>query len=105
MKILLWSDDLMSRVRIESRWKAAGAQLLKRDSAETPDLIAVDLTARDAAGHIRKLREQFPATDILAFGPHVDAEGFRAAKAAGASECVARGSAVERVLGRLGKSG
>jgi hypothetical protein len=104
MKILLWSDDLMSRVRIESRWKAAGAQLLKRDTAETPDLIAVDLTARDAAGHIRKLRGLFPATDILAFGPHVDAEGFHAAKAAGASECVARGSAVERVLGRLGKS-
>ena len=105
MKILLWSDDLMSRVRIESRWKAAGAQLLKRASAETPDLIVVDLTARDAAGHIRRLREQCPATEILAFGPHVDAEGFRAAKAAGASECVARGSAVERVLGRLGKSG
>jgi DNA-binding NarL/FixJ family response regulator len=95
----------MSRVRIESRWKAAGAQLLKRDSTETPDLIVVDLTARDAAGHIHKLRGQFPATDILAFGPHVDAEGFRAARAAGASECVARGSAVERVLGRLGKSG
>jgi DNA-binding NarL/FixJ family response regulator len=105
MKILLWSDDLMSRVRTESRWKAAGAQLLKRDSTDTPDLIVVDLTARDAAGQIRKLRGQFPATDILAFGPHVDAEGFRAAKAAGASECVARGSAVERVLGRLGKSG
>lgn len=105
MKILLWSDDLMSRVRIESRWKAAGAQLLKRDSTETPDLIVVDLTARDAAGQIRRLHEQFPATDILAFGPHVDAEGFRAAKAAGASECVARGSAVERVLGRLGKGG
>jgi DNA-binding NarL/FixJ family response regulator len=103
MKILLWSDDLMSRVRIESRWKAAGAELLKRDSADTPDLVVVDLTARDAAGHIRKLREQFPATDILAFGPHVDAEGFRAAKAAGASECVARGSAVERVLKWLGQ--
>lgn len=52
MKILLWSDDLMSRVRIESRWKAAGAQMLRRDSAETPELIVVDLTARDAAGHI-----------------------------------------------------
>jgi DNA-binding NarL/FixJ family response regulator len=103
MKILLWSDDLMSRVRIESRWKAAGAQLLKRDSAETPDLIVIDLTARDAAGRIRELRQRFPGTDILVFGPHVDAEGFRAAKAAGASECVARGSAVERVLKRLGQ--
>src|SRR3989344_8083267 len=105
MKILLGSDDLMSRVRIESHWKAAGAQLLRRDSSETPDLIVVDLTARDAAGHIRKLREQFPTTDILAFGPHVDAEGFRAAMAAGASECVACGAAAVGVLGRLGKSG
>ena len=61
MKILLWSDDLMSRVRIESRWKAAG--------------------------------------------PHVDADVFREAKAAGASEYVARGSAVERVLERLGNGG
>jgi len=103
MNILLWSDDLMSRVRIESRWKAAGAQLIKKDSAEAPDLIVVDLTARDAAGHIRRLRAQYPATDILAFGPHVDGDAFREAKVAGASECVARGSAVERVLARLGK--
>ncbi len=76
----------MSRVRIESRWKAAGAQMLQRGGAGIPDLAVVDLTARDAAGHIRKLREQFPSVDILAFGPHVDADGFREAKAAGASE-------------------
>lgn len=93
----------MSRVRIESRWKAAGAQLVKKDSTDTPDLIVVDLTARDAAGHIRRLRAQHPATDILAFGPHVDGDAFRAARAAGASECVARGSVVERVLARLDK--
>jgi DNA-binding NarL/FixJ family response regulator len=105
VKILLWCDDLMSRVRIESRWKSAGAEMLRRNAAETPELIVVDLTARDAVGHIRKLREQFPSTDIIAFGPHVDAGGFREAKAAGASECVARGSAVERVLGRLGDRG
>lgn len=105
MKILLCSDDLMSRVRIESRWKSAGAQMLRRDAADAADLIVVDLTSRDAIGHIRKWREQFPATDILAFGPHVDAGGFREARAAGANECVARGAAVERVLGRLGNSG
>ena len=103
MKILLWSDDLMSRVRIESRWKAAGAQIIKKDSAEAPDLIVVDLIARDAAGHIHRLRAQYPTTDIIAFGPHVDGDAFRAARVAGASECVARGSAVERVLARLGQ--
>jgi DNA-binding NarL/FixJ family response regulator len=105
MKILLWSDDLMSRVRIESRWKAAGARMLRRDGAETPDLIVVDLTAREAAGHIRQLRARYPDSDIIAFGPHVDADPFREAKAAGAGECVARGAVVERVLARLDRGG
>jgi DNA-binding NarL/FixJ family response regulator len=101
MKILLWSDDLMSRVRIESAWKQAGAQVLKKTAADRPDYIVLDLTARDALGHIERLRTQFPDVDILAFGPHVDGEGFRAAKAAGATELVARGAGVERVLRKL----
>lgn len=101
MKILLWSDDLMSRVRIESAWKQAGAQILKKTATERPDFIVIDLTARDALAHIERLRAEFPGVDILAFGPHVDGEGFRAAKAAGATELVARGAVVERVLRKL----
>lgn len=101
MKILLWSDDLMSRVRIESGWKAAGAQMLRKDSAETPDLVVVDLLAKDALEHIRRLHGLHPRLPIVAFGPHVDGEAFKEAKAAGASELVARGAVVERVLKRL----
>lgn len=102
MKILLWTDDLMSRVRIESGWKAAGAQMLRRDSGETPDLVVMDLLAKGGLEHIRRLRAAHPELPILAFGPHVDGDAFKQAKAAGASELVARGAVIERVLGRLG---
>jgi ActR/RegA family two-component response regulator len=101
MNILLWSDDLMSRVRIESAWKQAGARVLKKNDPERPDYVVVDLTARDALAHIERLRASLPDVDILAFGPHVDAEGFKAARAAGATELVARGAVVERVLRKL----
>lgn len=101
MKIMLWTDDLMSRVRIESAWKNAGAQVLKKDAAETPDLVVMDLTAREALAHIRALRGANPVVDILAFGPHVDGDAFKAAREAGATELVARGAVIERVLKRL----
>jgi DNA-binding NarL/FixJ family response regulator len=105
MKILLWTDDLMSRVRIESGWKAAGAQMLRRDGTETPDLVVMDLLARGAREQIRQLRAAHPDLPILAFGPHVDGEAFKEAKAAGASELVARGAVAERVLRHLMKRG
>lgn len=101
MRILHVSDDLMGRVRLESRWQAAGATLLKRDATEPPELIAVDLTAREALARLTELRARWPQARLIAYGPHVDAEGFRAAKEAGADECVARGSVVDRVLTRL----
>jgi DNA-binding NarL/FixJ family response regulator len=101
MKILLWCDDLMSRTRIESAWKAAGVPVLRKDATEAPDLVVVDLTARDALAEIARLRAAWPQADILAFGPHVDGDAFKQARAAGASELVARGAVVERVLGRL----
>ena len=101
MKILLWTDDIMSRVRIESRWKAAGAQTLKRQSADTPDLIVVDLTATAALEEMKRLRVTFPEASMIAFGPHVDGEAFRRAREAGASEAVARSKVVEQVLSKL----
>jgi DNA-binding NarL/FixJ family response regulator len=101
MKILLWSDDLMSRTRIESAWKAAGAQVLRKNASEQPDLVVMDLTARNALDEITRLRGANPDLDILAFGPHVDGDAFKAAKAAGASELVARGKVIERVLAKL----
>jgi len=61
----------------------------------------MDLGARDALETIAKWRAQYPGLDILAFGPHVDGEGFKAARSAGASEVVARSAVVERVLRKL----
>jgi hypothetical protein len=101
MKILLWCDDLMSRTRIESAWKAAGAQVLRKNTDETPDLIVMDLTARNALAEIGRLRGTYPVSELLAFGPHVDGDAFKAAKAAGAGEVVARGAVIERVLRKL----
>lgn len=103
MKILLWCDDLISKMRLESAWKAAGATVLKKNSSETPDCIVIDLGVRDACGHIGRLRAAHPQTEIIAFGPHFDADAFAAAKSAGASELAARGSIVERITRRLKK--
>lgn len=101
MKILLWSDDLMTRVRLDSAWTAAGATVLKKNSVEAPDCVVIDLGARDALGHIERLRAAHPQLEIIAFGPHYDADAFKAAKAAGASEMAARGSIVERLTRKM----
>lgn len=104
MKILLWCDDLMSRTRIESAWKAAGAQVLRKNTAEQPDLVVMDLTAANAMTEIERLRKSLPDIPIIAFGPHVDGDAFKLAKTAGASELVARGKVTERVLLKLRQS-
>lgn len=103
IKILLRCDDLMSRMRLESAWKAAGATMLKKQSTETPDCIVVDLGMRSACTQIAQLRETFPQVDIVGFGPHFDADAFQAAKQAGATEVAAKGSIVERVSRRFPK--
>lgn len=100
-RILLWTDDLMTRVRMESAWKAAGAQMLKKTDSESPDLVVVDLTARDALLHIQRLRAAHPEGAIVAFGPHVEGEAFKAARDAGADTLLTRGNALAGVLKRL----
>lgn len=101
IKILLWCDDLMGRMRLESAWKAAGATVLRKKTTEVPDCIVIDLAVRNACEHIAQLRANHPDVDIIAFGPHFDGEAFAAAKAAGASELAARSSIVERITRRL----
>ena len=91
----------MSRTRIESAWKAAGAQVLRKNTTEQPELVVMDLTAHNALAEIERLRAADPDVDILAFGPHVDGAVFKQARAAGANELVARGRVVERVLAKL----
>lgn len=98
MNILLLCDELMSRTRLASAWKQAGATVIKSVDGTTPDYIVVDLTARDALERVAQWRAAFPSVDILAFGPHVEGDKLSAAKAAGASELAARGSVLERVV-------
>ena len=102
MNILLCSDNLMTRAQLEGTWRNAGAAVFT--SAEAgPDLIVIDLTANTALEQVKALRSEFPETEILVFGPHVDGDAFRQARAAGASSQVARGKVVERVLKLLQK--
>jgi len=46
---------------------------------------------------IQTLREDFPNTKILVFGPHADGDAFRQAKQVGTTSQVARGKVMERV--------
>ncbi len=101
MKILLHTDNLLTRSNLEATWRNHGAQCLTRGAADSAELIVVDLNAKDATRHIRRLREQNPAVDIIAFGPHVDGEAFKRAKAAGATRQVARSKVLDRVLSEL----
>jgi len=101
MNILLHTDDLMSRVRLRSRWEAAGAHLLAADADAVPQLVVIDLNAAGARDAIVRARQQWPEAEVIAFGPHVDADGLRAAREAGATAVVPRGKVAERVLSRL----
>ncbi len=101
MNILLHTHNLMTRAQLEDTWRKAGAQVHTRETADTPQLIVIDLTAPAALQQIPALREKYPDTEILVFGPHVDGTAFKQAKAAGATSVVARGKVVERVLKQL----
>ena len=101
MRILLWSDNLLTRSNLEHTWVNHGAQMLGKGSDGLPDLVVVDLSARDVQTDIRSLRQRYPHVEILAFGPHVDGEAFKQARAAGASSQVSRGKVLERVLASL----
>lgn len=102
MKIMLFTDNLMTRAQLEGTWRNAGAEVFTTAEAG-PDLIVVDLTAATALTQIHALRQDFPNTEILVFGPHVDGDAFKQARTAGASSQVARGKVVERVLKQLTK--
>lgn len=101
MKILLYTDNLMTRAQLADTWRNAGAEVFTRDMDVEPDLIVIDLTSSAVLVQIQALRADYPDTDILAFGPHVDGEAFKQAKASGANSQVARGKVVARVLKQL----
>ena len=101
MKIFLHTHNLVTRAQLQDTWCKAGADVFTSESDYAPDLIVIDLTAPAALQQIQMLHDKYPQTEILVFGPHVDGEAFRQAKAAGATSQVARGSVVDRVLKQL----
>ena len=101
MKIFLHTHNLMTRAQLQDTWCKAGADVFTSETEYAPDLIVIDLTAPAALQQIQMLHDKYPQTEILVFGPHVDGEAFRQAKAAGATSQVARGKVVERVLKQL----
>ena len=88
----------MTRAQLQDTWRKAGADVFTSETEYAPDLIVIDLTAPAASQQIQMLHDKYPQTEILVFGPHVDGEAFRQAKAAGATSQVARGNVVDRVL-------
>lgn len=94
----------MTRTRLASRWQMAGADMLRSDAPEAPDLIVIDLGDADALDTLAAERARHPKARIICFGPHVKAEALRAARFAGADETLARGRVAEQVLKRLQKS-
>ena len=101
MNVLLRTDDLMSRVRLSSRWAKSGHEITIAPGATIPDMIVVDLSNRQALDRLRQDRTAFPTTTIVAFGPHVDGETLKNARVAGADHAIARGSVLEQVLQML----
>jgi DNA-binding NarL/FixJ family response regulator len=103
MKILLHTNNLMTRAQLEDTWRKAGADIFTSEAEYAPELIVIDLAAPAALQQVQTLRDKYPHTEILVFGPHVDGEAFKQAKTAGATSQVARGKVVERVLKQLQK--
>ncbi|WP_018863237.1 hypothetical protein [Thioalkalivibrio sp. ARh3] len=100
MHIHLDTPDLMTRVRLESRWRSAGAAVTSGDGIEHPDLVVIDLAAR-GVDTVAIWRERCPDASILAFGPHVEGAMLKAARQAGADDVVVRGKVADRVLKRI----
>ena len=100
MHIHLDTPDLMTRVRLESRWRTAGATVTSSDVADRPDMVVVDLAA-SGADAVARWRQRWPEATIVAFGPHVEGAMLKAARRAGADDVVVRGRVAERVAARL----
>ena len=92
-------DNLLTRTRLKETWSRAGLEV-RRLGDEVGDLVVVDLAARGALERIADVRAAWPEVEILAFGPHVDGEAFKAARAVGATKLVARGKVLDKVLRR-----
>ncbi len=94
--LLLLCTDLMFAVQLQNMAKHAGLRFVNaRVGSPLPpaDLMVVDLAARvDVPAAIREAVSM--GTRVIAFGPHMDADGRRAAKDAGAARVLANSNLV-----------
>ncbi|AKU89769.1 response regulator [Vulgatibacter incomptus] len=101
-RILLLCTDLIFSSKILTTARLTGAEVHTNESHfgdGAPDLVLVDLDAErlfpeDA---IRRLRERMPDVPIVAFVRHERVDLIQAARAAGASQVLARGAFSERL--------
>lgn len=87
MKIVAFAGDLMDRSRITAAFEHA-AFTLDPAAAAGADVVFVDLARHGAL--LGRIRDAAPDARVVGFGPHVDDDALRAARAAGASAAMPR---------------
>lgn len=97
--IAAFVDDLLFRSKIRAVASHSGAAVSFLQSAGDPSLsdaalAIVDLDAPDAVAKVTELRAAWPSLRVLGFVSHVHAERIRDARAAGATEVMARSAFV-----------
>ena len=109
--VVVLTDDLFFRAKIEAVAEAVGTQVVFASSREEVEQalegggvagsrrVLVDLNHRNArpADTIRALKTGPEPPHVVAFGPHREGEAFRAAREAGAERVLARSAFVERL--------
>jgi DNA-binding NarL/FixJ family response regulator len=105
---LLLSDDLIFTSRIVGTARGLGLSLLAGRTAESlvelarrspPRCAILDLDnpGLDLPALLHSLKEIAPGLRVVAYGPHVDAERLRAARAAGCDLVLPRSKFVEQL--------
>lgn len=111
--VVALTADLFFRARIEAVAEAAGTAVAcvgtredLEEQLEGVRRVLVDLAhgGTDPAATIRALKSRPGPPEVVAFGPHRDADAFRAAREAGADRVLARSAFVERLPELLGGS-
>ncbi|MCU0708529.1 MAG: hypothetical protein MUF23_09575 [Pirellula sp.] len=103
MTIVLFTNDLMFQSRIASVVRGMGNELIVARSVEAlkdklpapnePSLAVFDLSFRslDLEATIPQLRQDYPTTRLVAYGPHVDVDRLQQAVELGIDEVMTRG--------------
>lgn len=99
MKVLLMTQNLMDRVRLESRWTAAGIEMAAAE--ETPDYVVFDLLQPNALAALAAEKSRRPGVSLVAYGPHTHEALLKQAKAGGADHVVANSAIPDWLLKKI----